>query len=199
MTKSRREQNTAATRTALLAAATRRFAEQGFTSTALADIAVDIHTSRGAIYHHFATKTALFSAVFEQLETEAVRLSAAAAAQAGNPWDAVFGALDVLLDQCCDPVYGKLVWIEAPIALGRRAEEQFVHGLVEQLITALIDDGRIEHQPPATTTRIVFSMLRAAGLALAETAEQDKPRLKAEYRKIIGLMVTSLRVEPEHA
>src|SRR5256885_11523847 len=155
--KSRREQYSAATRAALLAAATRRFAEHGFTGTALEDIAADIQATRGAIYHHFANKTALFEAVFEQLETEALELSAAAAARAATPWSAAFAALDAFLDRCCDPVYGKLVWREAPLALGwlrwQAAEEQYAYGLVEQLIKALMDVGDIEPQPLETTTR----------------------------------------------
>ncbi|WIY05763.1 TetR family transcriptional regulator [Amycolatopsis mongoliensis] len=195
--KSRREQYSEATRAALLTAATRRFAEHGFAGTALEDIAGDIQATRGAIYHHFASKTALFEAVFEQLETEAMELSASAAARAATPWAAAFAALDVFLDRCCDPVYGKLVWREAPLALGwlrwQAAEEQYAYGLVEQLIKALVDGGDIDDQPLETTTRLVFGMLGTAGMALAEASDVDKPRLKAEYAAVIGRMASGLR------
>ncbi|RSD13276.1 TetR/AcrR family transcriptional regulator [Amycolatopsis eburnea] len=195
--KSRREQYSEATRAALLSAATRRFAEHGFGGTALEDIATDIQATRGAIYHHFANKTALFEAVFEQLETEAMELSAAAAAGADDPWAAAFAALDAFLDRCCDPVYGRLVWQEAPIALGwlrwQAAEEQFAYGLVEQLIKALVDDGDLDGQPLETTTRLVFGMLGTAGMALAEASDVDKARLKAEYAAVIGRMASGLR------
>ncbi len=198
--KSRREQYSEATRTALLAAATRRFAEHGYAGTALEDIAGDIQATRGAIYHHFAGKTALFEAVFDQLETNAMELSAAAAAGAAEPWAAAFSALEVFLDRCCDPVYGKIVWLEAPIALGwlrwQAAEEQYAYGLVERLIQALIDSGDIEHQPLETTTRLVFGMLGTAGMALAEASDVDKPRLKAEYAAVIGRMASGLRPVP---
>ena len=195
--KSRREQYSEATRTALLAAATRRFAEHGYAGTALEDIAADIQATRGAIYHHFAGKTALFEAVFEQLETDAMELSAAAAARAADPWSAAFGALDAFLERCCDPVYGKIVWLEAPIALGwlrwQAAEEQFAYGLVERLTKALVDSGDIEDQPLETTTRLVFGMLGTAGMTLAEASDVDKPRLKAEYAAVIGRMASGLR------
>lgn len=195
--KSRREQYSEATRAALLAAATRRFAEHGFAETSLENIAADIQATRGAIYHHFANKTALFEAVFEQLETEAMERSATAAARSADPWSAAFAALDVFLDRCCDPVYGKLVWREAPLALGwlrwQEAEEQYAYGLVEQLIKALMDGGEIEEQPLETTTRLVFGMLGTAGMALAEASDVDKPRLKAEYAAVMGRMATGLR------
>ena len=195
--KSRREQYSEATRAALLSAATRRFAEHGFGGTALEDIAADIQATRGAIYHHFANKTALFEAEFEQLETEAMELSAAAAARADDPWTAAFAALDAFLDRCCDPAYGRLVWQEAPIALGwprwQAAEEQFAYGLVEQLIKALVDEGDLDGQPLETTTRLVFGMLGTAGMALAEASDVDKARLKAEYAAVIGRMASGLR------
>ncbi len=195
--KSRREQYSEATRAALLAAATRRFAEDGFAGTALEDIAADIQATRGAIYHHFANKTALFEAVFEELETGAMELSANAAARADDPWSAAFAALDAFLDRCCDPVYGKLVWQEAPLALGwvrwQAAEEQYAYGLVEQLIKALVEGGDIDDQPLETTTRLVFGMLGTAGMALAEAADSDKSRLKSEYAAVIGRMASGLR------
>jgi AcrR family transcriptional regulator len=195
--KSRREQYSEATRAALLAAATRRFAEHGFAGTALEDVAGDIQATRGAIYHHFAGKSALFEAVFEQLETDATGLCAAAAARAADPGAAAIAALDVFLDRCCDPVYGRIVCLEAPIALGwlrwQEAEEQFAYGLVEQLVKALMDAGEIEDQPLETTTRLAFGMLGTAGMALAEASDVDKPRLKAEYAATIGRMVSMLR------
>jgi len=199
--KTRREQYSEATRAALLAAATRRFAEHGFAGTALEDIAGDIQATRGAIYHHFAGKGALFEAVFEQLETEATELCAAAAVRAGDPRAAATVALDVFLDRCCDPVYGRIVCLQAPIALGwlrwQEAEEQLAYGLVEQLIKALMDAGELEGQPLETTTRLVFGMLGTAGVALAGASDVDKPRLKAEYAATIGRMVAALRPVPD--
>src|SRR2546430_13052150 len=96
----------------------RRFAEGGFAGTALEDFAADIQAPRGAVYHHFTSKKALFEAVLEELETDVVERSAAAAKSAPDPWQAAFAALDSFLGSCCDPVYGKVVWQEAPLALG---------------------------------------------------------------------------------
>src|SRR5689334_24966406 len=96
-TLSRREKYSLETKTALLAAATRRFAELGFAGTSLEDVAADIEATRGAVYHHFANKTALFEAVFEELETAAVERATAAAAAESDAWQAGFAALDEFL------------------------------------------------------------------------------------------------------
>lgn len=195
--KSRREQYSQATRAALLDAATRRFAEHGFAGTALEDVAADIQATRGAVYHHFANKLALFEAVFEQLESQAVERCAAAAAVCPDPWTAAFGALERFLESCCDPVYGRIVWQEAPLALGwrgwRACEEKFAYGLIENLLGALMDGGFIERQPLETMTRITFGLLMAAGLALSDADPRDVPRVKDEYATAISKLISGLR------
>lgn len=195
--KSRREQYSQATRAAILDAATRRFAELGFAGTALEDVAADIQATRGAVYHHFTSKKALFEAVFDQLESEVVERSTAAADAAPDPWQAAFAALDAFLTDCCDPVYGKVVWQEAPLALGwhrwRECEEKYAYGLISRLVGTLMDTGFLERQPLEPATRITFSMLGAAGLALSEASEVDKPRVKDEYSTLIGRLMYGLR------
>jgi hypothetical protein len=37
-----------------------------------------------------------------------------AAVSTADPWDAAMLALDTYLTHCCDPVYGRLVWLEGP-------------------------------------------------------------------------------------
>jgi AcrR family transcriptional regulator len=193
---SRREQYSQATKTALLAAATRRFAEHGFAGTSLEDVAADIQATRGAVYHHFAGKTALFEAVFEHLETDATSACMAAAATSDDPWQAAFSALDMFLDQCCDPVYGKIVWQEGPLALGRLRwrewEEHFAYGLIENLVGGLMAADSPDRPLLETISRIAFSMLGAAGLALSEAVPADKPRLKDEHGQVIRRAMTGI-------
>lgn len=196
--KSRRDQFSEATRAALLEAATRRFATVGYASTSLEDVAADIQATRGAVYHHFPSKKALFEAVFEELETEAVRQSAEAGARGEDPWQRALLALDAFLTTCADPVYGRVVWLEAPIAMGwvrwEELENKFAFGLIEEYVRALVEGGYIEALPVETTARLAFCMLGAAGRALSRAAVTDKPRVGEEYRAVIGRMLAGLAV-----
>lgn len=192
--KSRREQYSEATRAALLAAAARRFAEHGFAGTALEDVAADIQATRGAVYHHFANKTALFRAVHEQAESEMLqRVEAAAAVHADDVRAAAGAALEEFLECCCEPEYGRLVWQEAPVALGwsewRASEEQYAFGLIERTIKALIDAGALPRLPAGTMARAVFQLLGAAGIELALTPEAEKARVKDEYTQVLRYML----------
>lgn len=195
--KSRREQYSAATRAALLETSTRMFAERGFAATALDDVASATQVTRGAVYHHFANKKALFEAVFEDMESDAMQRVATAMAGATDPWQAAMAGLNAFLDRCCDPLYGQLIWHEGPVALGwhgwQQCEEQFAYGVVEQMLRALIDSGHIEPMPLDTTARFAFSLLGAAGMLLADAEEEDKARVREECALVMYRLLTGLR------
>jgi AcrR family transcriptional regulator len=198
--KSRRDQFSEATRAALLEAATRRFATLGYAGTSLEDVAADIQATRGAVYHHFSSKQALFEAVFEKLETEAVQQSRAAGAQSDDPWQQALLALDAFLEQCSDPTHGRIVWQEAPLALGWAHWEELEHklafGLIEEYVRTLMESGRIAQLPLDATARIAFSMLGAAGQALSQASKEDKPRIRDEYRLVIIRLLAGLATSP---
>jgi AcrR family transcriptional regulator len=199
--KSRREEFSEATRNALLDAATKRFGEVGYAGTALEDVAADIRASRGAVYHHFSSKRALFEAVFARLEISAVDRAAKAGARGRNAWESALLALDEFLDQCCDPVYGRIVWQEAPLALGWahwiEEEQKYAYGLVEQFVRDLLDNDFLTPVPVETTAQLSFNMLGAAGQALATTPQSERQRVKAEYREVIGLLLAGLRKQTD--
>ena len=196
--KSRREMYSEATRAAILDEATSLFAERGYAGTSLEDVASASQVTRGAVYHHFAGKQALFEAVLDLQESRAIA-QITAAATAADPWEAAMQALDAFLDQCCDPVYGRLCWLEAPAALGwhrwRECEEKYAYGLVERFITALIDAGYLADRAVGSLVRFSFWILGGAGLTLAEAPAADKPRVREEWGYLIRRTITAMRVE----
>jgi AcrR family transcriptional regulator len=196
--KSRRELYSEATRAALLDEATMLFAERGYAGTSLEDVASASQVTRGAVYHHFASKQALFEAVLDLQEKRATT-EIVAAATAANPWDAAMLALDAYLTHCCDPVYGRLCWLEGPAVLGwhrwRECEKKYSYGLVEQFIRDLVDGGYLEDRAFDSLVQYSFWMLGGAGLAVAEAPPEDKPRVRDEWRYLIGQAINSLRVK----
>jgi len=202
--KSRRELYSEATRTAILDEAAALFAARGFANTSLEEIAAAGLLSRGAIYHHFAGKKALFEAVLDRLQADVRSRIAAAAVQCSDPWDAALAGLDAFLDESCSPVYGKLVWQEGPLALGWEGWRQFEHGsyaLVEGLIIALMDAGYLEHKAQSTTVRICYEMLHGAALAIAQAPEDDKTCVRGECADLLRRVLNGLRspTEPSNA
>ena len=197
--KSRREMYSEATRAALLDEATALFAARGYAGTSLEDVASASQVTRGAVYHHFASKQALFEAVLQLQEARATEAVAAAAAAAADPWDAATLALDAYLRQSCDPTYGRLVWLEGPAALGwrrwRECERNYAYGLVERFIRDLVDGGYVDGRAFDSLVQFSFWMLGGAGLAVAEAPPLDRPRVRDEWRYLIGQAISSLRVK----
>jgi AcrR family transcriptional regulator len=196
--KSRREMYSEATRAALLEEATALFAARGYAATSLEDVASASQVTRGAVYHHFASKRALFEAVLDAQEGRAMAEVTAAAAAAADPWEAAMLGLEAFLGQCCDPVYGRLVWLEGPTALGwhrwRECEQAHAYGVVERFIHAIVEAGYVEDRAVESMVKFSFWMLGGAGLTLAEAADGDKHRVRAEWDHLIRQTFGALRV-----
>lgn len=197
--KSRREENSEATRAALLSSATTLFTERGFVGTSLDDVANATRVTRGAVYHHFDGKQALFEAVLNALEERAQEHILAAGATTEDPWEAALAGLEAFLEQCCDPVYGRVVIQEGPLALGwsrwRECEEKYAYGLTENFLRMLMEAGYLAPSPLQTTTQIVFGMLSAAAVAIGEAAaDDDKARVRGECSTLLRDILTGLRL-----
>src|ERR1700728_2808063 len=94
----------AATRDALVAAARGLFAAEGFAEVPTDAIVAAAGVTRGALYHQFADKTALFDAVLEAVEADIARRLADDVAAAGisDPVDAMRHVLRTWLDICVE-------------------------------------------------------------------------------------------------
>ena len=114
------EERSAATRDALISAARRLWGMRGYAEVGTPEIAAAAGVTRGAMYHQFADKTALFLAVLEDVEARVMRDLARAVAAAGatTPAAALRAALDGWLTICVDPEVRRLVLLDAPSVLG---------------------------------------------------------------------------------
>lgn len=195
--KSRREQYSDATRAALLETATELFGERGFADTSLDDVARATRVTRGAVYHHFANKQALFEAVLEDLERVMLQRMAAAAGGPVDTWSAATAALRAYLDHCCDPVYGRICWQEGPVALGwnrwRECEKKFSYFITETLVRSMTQAGLFDPGPIDTAVALLFWLIGGAGQTISEAPATDRVRVRDECERQILRMVNGLR------
>src|ERR1700722_15410619 len=110
----------AATRDALVTAARGLFAAQGFAEVPTDAIVAAAGVSRGALYHQFADKTALFDAVLDIVEADiAGRLAdGGAAAGISDPIEALRYAVRLWLEICVEPEIHRIALIDGPSVLG---------------------------------------------------------------------------------
>jgi AcrR family transcriptional regulator len=112
-----------ATRTLLLDVARKNFTEHGYADTSIDDIIREAGVARGALYHHFSGKEALFRAVYETVEAEVVARVMAAAASQTSPWDAVRAGLSAFLDACLEPSFRRIVVLDSVSVLQSKVLE----------------------------------------------------------------------------
>ncbi len=84
------------------------------------EIAAQAGVTRGALYHHFASKTELAAAVVEQLEGELVELVVTAARQGTGVRDQLHRGCRAYMDACADPAMARIL-ADAPAVLGIEA------------------------------------------------------------------------------
>jgi AcrR family transcriptional regulator len=203
--RSRRDEYSEATRRALLDSAARLFAEKGFTATSLDEVAAEARVTKGAVYHHFANKQALFEAVADQAEEDAcAAIMVAAAAEAPNTWRGVVAGLDSFLERCMDPVYRRLCFQEGPAVLGfanwwEHGEKHEI-GLIRGMLAALRAEGLIEPDDLDTLTQLLFGSMIAAALSLAraEDPKSESVRVRdAILRLVAGLRPSGAALGPD--
>jgi AcrR family transcriptional regulator len=172
----------AATRDALVGAARQLFAAHGFAEVPADAIVSAAGLTRGALYHQFADKTALFEAVLEAVETDIARrlASEAAAARITDPVEALRHSVQTWLEICVEPEIHRIALVDGPSVLGwahwREVCQRHVFGLVRSLLAQGIELGRIRPQPVGPLAHVMMGAGDEAALYVAEAADQARAR-----------------------
>jgi AcrR family transcriptional regulator len=192
---SRREEYSAATRAALVEVALELFTEHGYAATSLAEIVAGARVTKGALYHHFSGKQALFEAVFEQVEDRATASIAATVHTHEDPWEKAQAGLAAFLEVLQEPAYRRVVISEGPAVLGyerfREQEHRSTYGIVQEIVSALLASQRLEPSMVETFSRVFFGAMSAAGAAVSSAP--DPARASREVDAVIGFILSGLR------
>jgi AcrR family transcriptional regulator len=194
---SRRQQYSASTKRALVDVASRLFAEQGYAATSLDQIVAGARVTKGALYHHFSGKQAVFEAVFEKVEADASRRIRKALKGSRDPWEKALLGLRAFLEIVQDPSYQRVVIQEGPAILGyerfREQEERSSYGLVQDMVRDVLTDSTYDLSDDMleTFSRIFFGAMSAAGESVSSAAD---PKLAvAQVETAIAFILTGLR------
>jgi AcrR family transcriptional regulator len=186
----------AATREALVTAARRLFATQGFAEVPTDAIAAEAGVTRGALYHQFADKVALFDAVLDAVEADiAARLaSEAAAAGVSDPVEGMRQAVRVWLEICAEPETRRIALIDGPSVVGwarwREVCQRHVFGLVEAVLSQGMEMGRIRRQPVRPLAHVLMGASDEAALYVAEAA--DRAQARTEMTEVLNKLIDGI-------
>ncbi len=179
----------AATRAALMSAARTHFGEGGFESISINQLASAAQVTRGAVYHHFASKEALFEAVFHQVEAELQQVVADAVGIDLPAREALSSGCKAYVRFARKPRIARIALIDAPAVLGRSIykaidESYFLPSLNDAIRTLRPGDS-------PKTTELLSRAIFAAVCELALQATQPGHKL-SESQTVIDLLVSAV-------
>ena len=166
-----------ATRGQLIAIATRMFADRGYEDTSIEAVLREAGVSRGSLYHHFASKEALFEAVAEDVETKVGAQTVAAAEGLASPVDALRAGFLAWIRLAGDPVVRRILLIDGPSVLGwehwRSMEERHALGLIRAALEVIADQGRLRPELVGTLAHVLLASVNEVALLAARSDDKE--------------------------
>jgi AcrR family transcriptional regulator len=172
-----------ATRDKILQAALKVFAEKGYHRALVDDIVRASRTSKGAVYHHFPNKEALFLALVDELSARLAEAMAAAIAAAHGALGKVQAALTAGLETFArHRELSRILLLESgslgPAYQSKRLE---VRERFASLIQGYLDDAVAEGSIPPLNTRVAaLAWLGAVNEVVIQGVYRGRPDLVTE-------------------
>lgn len=184
------------TRARLIDSARKLFAEKGFNAVSTEAIVAAAGVTRGALYHQFRDKAALFAAVYEEVE-RALVADVGARIVAARPVDQLqamrIGAR-LFLDLVSCPDVQQIVLIDAPAVLGwdewRAVGMKYGLGIIEAMLAQAMADGVVPDQPLRSTAHVLLGALDEAALYVSRAADAEK--VKAEMHLVCDRLIAGI-------
>ena len=193
----RRAAYSSATKRALVDVAETLFTDHGYASTSLDAIVAGAQVTKGALYHHFSGKQALFEAVFERVESDSTKAIQKAIRSEKDPWVKARSGLRAFLGVVQQPRYRRIVVQEGPSVLGheryREQEERSTFATVVEILRAVLDAGQweLDDDMVQTFARIFFGAMSSAGESVA--GSQDATAAAERVEVAMGFIISGFR------
>jgi TetR/AcrR family transcriptional regulator len=193
------------TRAEIVAAAERRFAEQGFEATRLEDIAADVGIRRAAIFYYFRDKLELYNEVLDEVFRGAMAILPSSGTVAQRLESSLIGWIDYVAQR---PSVARLILREAANAqpgtesaflrAGRAPVEMFLalikEGVASGELKPLADPHRFISLMGATT---VYHFSAMPWMTVDVSFDVwSPPELERHKREIVRIARVMLGIEP---
>ena len=187
------------TRTAIVKAAKRIFGERGFAATTMDEIAAGAHVAKGAVYHHFSTKEALFEEVFEQASLELVSDIDRISRAENDALAAMAAGTQAYFTACSKGPTGQIILRDGPAVLGwerwREIDAKHFGGKFPFALTVAMETGLIARQPVEPLARLLLGAVTEAAVACA--SGRDIAKAGAEYSRAFRSLLDALRTKQD--
>ena len=183
------------TRTALVRAGRELFSERGFGATATEEIVARAGVTRGALYHQFADKRALFLAVFEAVEEDLVERLARVLAGESDAARMIEIGCGAFLDACMGAEVRRIALIDAPSVVGwqkwREVDARYGLGLLRGVLERAVSQGVLEAPRIDELSHLLLGALSEAAMVVAHSGDDPRVRegVDQSLRWLIGRLI----------
>lgn len=168
------------TRARLLALARELFADHGHAGVALLDLCNRAGVTRGALYHHFASKDDLFRAVCADVATDLSARVRAAAGTQPTALERLRVGCEAFLDACTEPDIRRILLIDGPSVLGwqafRELDARHGLGLLSATLRAAVEEGATLPVPVDVLAHLLIGALTEGSMVIVHAADVDAAR-----------------------
>jgi AcrR family transcriptional regulator len=186
----------AATTEAILKAGRRLFGDRGFAATTIDDLAEAAQVAKGAVYHHFATKEAVFESVFDAVSRDLVAEIDRAVRTEKDVLAAMVAGTQHYFAACAKGPICQIILRDGPAVLGwerwREIDAQHFGGKFPRALAAAMDAGLIARQPIEPIARLLLGAATEAAVACA--GRPDVTKAGSEYSRAFKSLIEALRL-----
>jgi AcrR family transcriptional regulator len=184
------------TRELLVRTARHLFGNQGYAETTIADICKKANLTKGAFFHYFANKKAIFEEIWTTLEVGMDRASAAETKkvlqESDDPYAAFIAGCRIFLEYVSDPVFQQIVYIDGPAVLGIQKWMDQDAGMGMRNIGSglkyLSQQGVIEEKGRYDLTVLIYGALQGIAKTLSyqkNTSKTTADSLFTAFEKLV--------------
>ena len=189
------EERRDATRSAILSAAQHHFGSAGFAGATVDQIAAEARVAKGAIYHHYPTKSDLFEAVVQNVAGEILAKVQAEPVQQPDILAALFAGNRAFFAVCASPPYAQIFLRDGPSVLGwrrwREIDTNHFGGMVSEGLQAAMDQGVIITRPIEPMVGLILGAVTEAAIACA--GSEDFAEAAEGYLEGLEALLNGLR------
>lgn len=192
--KTLRERQAEATRQLLITVARELFTERGYAATSVEEIVQRAGVARGALYHHFPGKDALFRAVYEAVQADTASRVVTAALAVREPWGAVRAGLSTFLDVCLEPEFRRIVVLDSVPVLSHDVWDGGIEHIelpmLRTVLTPLVETylSGLAVEP---LVHVALGGLYGAALYIARSSEPTAARVEVDA--VLDTLIDGLR------
>jgi AcrR family transcriptional regulator len=184
-----------ATRDAIIVAASTLFGAKGFAATTIDAIAGTAGVAKGAVYHHFASKEAVFEAVLRRTSAALAADILAKVGQAPDVLSMLTRGTEAYFEACAQGPTGRIILQDGPAVLGwarwREIDEEHFGRAIPQALAIAMDQRLVDRQPVVPLSRLLLGAVTEAAAACA--ASDDPATTGREHAAAFRRLIQGLR------